>query len=46
MTACAALSVVTIFDDARGIAGLHSTVLLLLLGFAIAARVLTNRESS
>jgi hypothetical protein len=45
-TACAALSYVAVLDDARGIAGVHSTALLLLLGLAIAARVLTNQFSS
>jgi PAS domain S-box-containing protein len=46
LTACAALSYVAVLDDARGIAGVHSTALLLLLGLAIAARVLTNQFSS
>lgn len=46
MTACAALSIVAILDDARGIAGAHSTALLLLLGVAIAVRVLVNQLSS
>ena len=46
LTACAALSFVAVLDDARGIAGVHSTALLLLLGVAIAARVLTNQFSS
>ena len=46
IAACVALSIVAILDDARGIAGVHSTVLLLLLGAAIAARVLTNQLSS
>ena len=46
LTACAALSFVAVLADARGIAGVHSTALLLLLGVAIAARVLTNQFSS
>ena len=46
LSACAALAFVAILDDARGIAGAHSTALIVLLGIAIAARVLTNQLSS
>ena len=46
IAACAALSVVAVLDDARGIAGAHATVLLLLLGVGIAARILTNQLAS
>ena len=46
IAACAALSVVAVLDDARGIAGAHATVLLLLLGVGIAVRILTNQLAS
>ncbi|MEP6758976.1 MAG: PAS domain-containing sensor histidine kinase [Actinomycetota bacterium] len=43
IAACVALSVVASLDDARGIAGTHSTVILLILGVAIALRILSNQ---
>ena len=46
ITACGALAVVAVMDDARGIAGVHSTAILLLLGVAIAARILSNQLAS
>ena len=46
VSACAALSVVAIFDDARGLAGGQSTAIILLLGLGIAARILSNQTAS
>ena len=46
VSACAALSVVAIFDDARGLAGAQSTAIILLLGLGIAARILSNQTAS
>lgn len=46
VSACAALSVVAIFDEARGLAGAQSTAIILLLGFGIAARILSNQTAS
>ncbi|HVF08757.1 MAG TPA: PAS domain-containing sensor histidine kinase [Actinomycetota bacterium] len=46
VAACAALSVVAIFDDARGLAGAQSTAIILSLGFGIAARILSNQTAS
>ena len=45
-TACAALAIVAILDDARGIAGSQSTVILLLLGVGIAARIWISQQAS
>ncbi|HLB40015.1 MAG TPA: PAS domain-containing sensor histidine kinase [Actinomycetota bacterium] len=46
MAACLALSIVAILDDARGIAGPQSTVILLVLGTGIALRILANQLAS
>ncbi|MDH4112552.1 MAG: PAS domain-containing sensor histidine kinase [Actinomycetota bacterium] len=46
VTACAALAVVAIFDDERGVAGAQSTAIILLLGAGIAARILSNQTAS
>jgi PAS domain S-box-containing protein len=46
VAACAALAVVAIFDDARGLAGAQSTAIILLLGLGIAARILSNQTAS
>jgi len=46
IAASGALSLVAILDDARGIAGLQSTILLMALGTAIAVRILVNQVSS
>ena len=46
VAACAALAVVAIFDDERGIAGAQSTAIILLLGLGIAARILSNQTAS
>ncbi|MEX0651372.1 MAG: PAS domain-containing sensor histidine kinase [Actinomycetota bacterium] len=46
VSACAALSVVAIFDEARGLAGAQSTAIILLLGFGIAARIVSNQTAS
>jgi PAS domain S-box-containing protein len=43
LTACAALLVVTILDDAREISAVESTSIVLLLGGAIAARMISNQ---
>ena len=46
IAASAALSLVAIMDDARGIAGPRATVILMLLGTAIALRILINQLAS
>jgi PAS domain S-box-containing protein len=46
IAASGALSLVAIMDDARGIAGPQSTVILMLLGTAIALRILINQLAS
>jgi len=46
IAASGALSLVAIMDDARGIAGTQSTVILMLLGTAIALRILINQLAS
>ncbi|HEV8088906.1 MAG TPA: ATP-binding protein [Actinomycetota bacterium] len=46
IAASAALSLVAIMDDARGIAGGQATVILMLLGTAIALRILINQLAS
>jgi PAS domain S-box-containing protein len=46
VAACAALAVVAIFDDERGLAGPQSTAIILLLGLGIAARILSNQTAS
>ena len=46
LSACAALSVVAIFDEARGLAGAQSTAIILLLGLGIAARIVSNQSAS
>jgi len=46
IAASAALSLVAIMDDARGIAGAQATVILMLLGTAIALRILINQLAS
>jgi len=46
IAAGAALSLVAIMDDARGIAGAQATVILMLLGTAIALRILINQLAS
>jgi PAS domain S-box-containing protein len=46
VTACAALAVVAIFDDERGLTGAQSTAIILLLGLGIAARILSNQTAS
>jgi PAS domain S-box-containing protein len=46
VSACAALAVVAIFDEPRGLAGAQSTAIILLLGLGIAARILSNQTAS
>jgi PAS domain S-box-containing protein len=46
IAASGALSLVAILDDARGISGVQSTILLMTLGTAIAVRILVNQVSS
>jgi len=46
VTACAALAVVAIVGDGRGLDGEHSTTIILLLGLGIAARILSNQTAS
>jgi len=46
IAASAALSLVAIMDDARGITGAQATVILMLLGTAIALRILINQLAS
>jgi PAS domain S-box-containing protein len=46
IAATGALSLVAIMDDARDIAGVQSTILLMTLGTAIALRILVNQVSS
>jgi len=46
IAASGALSLVAIMDDARGIAGPQATVILMLLGTAIALRILINQLAS
>ena len=46
LTACAALALVAILDDSKSVTGLQSTVLIILLGVAIAARILANQITS
>jgi PAS domain S-box-containing protein len=46
IAASGALSLVAILDDARGISGPQSTVLLMVLGTAIAVRILINQVAS
>jgi PAS domain S-box-containing protein len=46
IAASAALSLVAIMDDARGIAGAQATVILMLLGTTIALRILINQLAS
>ncbi|HWC71716.1 MAG TPA: ATP-binding protein [Actinomycetota bacterium] len=46
VTACAALAVVAIFGDVRGIPPAQSTTIILLLGLSIAARILSNQTAS
>ena len=46
IAATGALSLVAIMDDARGIAGPQATVILMLLGTAIALRILVNQLAS
>jgi PAS domain S-box-containing protein len=46
MAACVALSIVAILDDARGIAGPQSTIILLALGAGVALRILANQLAS
>lgn len=46
VTACAALAVVAIFDEERGLVGAQSTAIILLLGLGIAARILSNQAAS
>ncbi len=46
VTACAALAVVAIFGDDRGLIGSQATAIILLLGLGIAARILSNQTAS
>ncbi|HEX3299931.1 MAG TPA: PAS domain-containing sensor histidine kinase [Actinomycetota bacterium] len=46
IAASGALSLVAIMDDARGIAGAQATVILMVLGTAIAVRILINQLAS
>jgi PAS domain S-box-containing protein len=46
VTACAALAVVAIVGDGRGLDGAQSTTIILLLGLGIAARILSNQTAS
>ncbi len=46
VTACAALAVVAIVGDGRGLDGPQSTTIILLLGLGIAARILSNQTAS
>jgi PAS domain S-box-containing protein len=46
VTACAALAVVAIVGDGRGLDASQSTTIILLLGLGIAARILSNQTAS
>ena len=46
VSACAALSVVALFDRDRGIDGVQSTVIIVLLGMGVAARIVANQVAS
>jgi PAS domain S-box-containing protein len=46
LAACAALALVAILGDPRGLSSLQSTVLIILLGVAIAGRILANQITS
>jgi PAS domain S-box-containing protein len=46
LTACAALALVAILDDSNSVTSVRSTVLIVLLGMAIAARILANQITS
>jgi PAS domain S-box-containing protein len=46
VTACAALAVVAIVGDGRGLDAPQSTTIILLLGLGIAARILSNQTAS
>jgi signal transduction histidine kinase len=46
IAASGALSLVAILDDARGIAGPQATIILMILGTAIALRILANQVAS
>lgn len=43
ITACAGLAVVAIFDDARGIAGVQASLLFVVIGAVLVARILWNQ---
>lgn len=43
LTACTALALIAILDDSRGVSGVQSTALIILLGAAVAARILANQ---
>jgi hypothetical protein len=46
VASAAALSIVAIFDDAHGIAGVEATLILLALAIGIASRILTNQRAT
>ena len=46
LSACAALAVVSMLDDAQGIAGGQSTVMILVLGVGVTARIVANQRAS
>lgn len=46
VSACAAISIVAMFDRDRGIDGLQSTAIIVLLGMAVAARIVANQVAS
>jgi len=46
VAACAALALVAIVDDARGLGGARSTVIIVALGIAVAVRILSNQHAS
>jgi PAS domain S-box-containing protein len=46
LMACAALALIAILDDSQGVTGLQSTTLIILLGVAIAVRILANQITS
>ncbi len=46
LTACAALALIAIVHDSAGVTDLQSTAMIILLGVAVAARILANQISS
>jgi PAS domain S-box-containing protein len=46
VSACAALSIVALFDEDRGLDGVQSTVIIVLLGMGVAARIVASQVAS